>query len=437
MKWLPLLGLLLIQDPVIDSLLNDLSNPANEVRVKAIESLVRLGELAEPKVKAHKRKAEGDVRIHCENVLRRIEGNRRRPAFIPPVKWVTLEAKDEALMTVLDRFEAQAGWRPRKEWDFNELPVTVKIKEAPALEALDSICRSIGADFELGPDIQPSLHAEPTLNAVPHIKLVKAGKARAPQAVVGHYRILPTHLTLTRSNQFRGESAGCQLGIKVQWTPEFRPDEILFRPTSVVDDKGRSLYDPKSYMIFVYQAERRERDRSRDGHFPDPNWSGWNLLHPERDAKSVASFKGRIWVRLLTDKKYIEFLEPEKNVGQGLEYDGMTVRLKEYRKEPRKLVVVLEVYGGKRNYSPLIVGAGTVMFKDIELETEPPDTLLNRSEAREQYGERIAGVAQMIDSFRLEYNNPELNVKAIKILVDATLVEDCADFELKDIPLPK
>ena len=441
MLTLLLLALFGIQDPELDALLKQLSSPSGEEQHKAVDSLVELGDRVEARVKELKSKATGSSRSYCDQVLRRLDSKRKFHLAIPPLKRVSLDVQARPLRTILDSFKNQAGWIfTERVFDYLEVPVTVNVKNATPLEALDAICRSLGADFELDTGWRPTFEGEQVYPPLPIVMIRgAAGRPRAPQAFIRNYRVVASHLRLTRENRFTEEGKGCQIGIKVQWNPDFMPDSISYQPISVVDDQGRSLFDPKPYAYNAFKAEQKQRDFNLDGQRLDSSWRGWDIRYPQPDAKSIASFKGRVHVTVRADKKYVEFKEPEKNVGKVEKYEGVSIRLKECRKEGGRLSVIVQAYRDRlqgqdytRPHGDLLIG-----FEDIELRTGPSDVLLNRSEDFEQSGESIEGYPTTINTFRLLYRDTAASAKSVRVLMDATNVVDSFDFELKDLPLPK
>ena len=440
MRTLALICLLAMQDPDVDTLLMQLSDPTVELRTKAFETLEALGEKVEARVRDFKVNATGEAWIRCDTILRRIQGKRRFASVIPPLRRVSLSATNEPLIKVLDHFESQTGWRPIEGvGELADKPVSVQIKEATPLEALDAVCKSVGVDFEFDPGWRPSFDRGQVYPDFPVCRIRGVGFLRPPQAFVRHYRVLASHLTLTRAQRFAEVGRGCQVGISVQWSPEFSPEEITFQPISVVDDKGRNLYDPKPYAKLVYRAERRQRDLAGDDSLARSIQRGWDLRFPEPNATSISSLKGRIRVNLRTDQKYIEFKNPADEVGKVLTYEGVAIRLKEFRNERRRQVVVLETYWTERNTRQYWRPATDrlVEFHDIELRTGPDERLMNRCEVFEQSGGTIDGKTVLVNSFRLEYPDCEGKGMTVRVLMDWTRVDDTFDFELKDIPLPK
>lgn len=435
MKWLALVGLILLgQEPDVDALLKQLSSSSGEEQRKAVETLVELGDKVEARLKELKAGSVGLTQWYCDDIIRRIEGKRKLPTVIPPFKRVSLDLKAQPLKVILDTFKSQTGW-PITEGigDFLDGPVTIQIKDATPLEALDAICRSLGADFELDTDWRPTFDLGDVIPPLPVVVIRgAAGRPRAPQAFIRHYRVVASYLRLTRENRFTDEGKGCQIGIKVQWNPDFKPDEIMYQPISVVDDQGRSLYDPKPYMYFAYKAEVRERDRSSDGQHRDPYCRGWDLRYPEPDAKSIASFKGRVTVRVLADRKYVVFEKPEECIGKIQRRDGDFFRLKEFRRDDGRLKVVVQAHS-PTNWS----GERYIGFPDIELVTDPGEAILNRTEKFYESRADIDGRPHMMRTFHLEYAQAPPKVTAVRVVVDGIQVVDQFEFELKDLPLPK
>src|SRR5262245_11723981 len=133
-----------LQADDVERLLKQLASPDSRESSAAMTALIERGEKVEARVKELKETATGGARILCDMILRNFESKRRLPAIVPPYKLVTLESKGEPLWSVLSRFTSQVGW-PSIEitGDLQQKKVTVSVKDATPLEALDEICRSI------------------------------------------------------------------------------------------------------------------------------------------------------------------------------------------------------------------------------------------------------------------------------------------------------
>jgi hypothetical protein len=161
------------------------------------------------------------------------------------------------------------------------------------------------------------------------------------------------------------------------------------------------------------------------------------LLFPDSDAKRLGSVKGKGWMHALTDLKYLEFEEGEKCVGGVVEYDGISARLKEFRREGDMLVVSLETWGARRAPTALIAGgAGIRSLGEIELQGKEGAFPARSGTQRDVY-EKIDGQVCPMKLFRIEQLDRGRSVKGIRMFVGATVIEDTFDFELKDVPLPK
>jgi hypothetical protein len=427
MRALVVLALLLVQDFDFEVLVKQLEDESIRVREFAAAALVKQGSKVEEKLKARIASATPELKVRLESVLKDIV----RARVIPPLKRVNLDAKDELLGKVLEKFEGQAGWNVRGSANYSEYRVTVRVVDATPLEALNAICTSAGIDFELGSggylDMDKGFVASP----LPVIELQGPCLQRAPQTFTGHYRVLAEHVTLNRWTRFKSQGSGGTLGIRVQWTPHFLPDQILIQITSVVDDQGRRLHEPKSWMKHVYKKLRRGEEGS------DSKFATWELIFPDSDAKRIGSVKGKGWVHALTDLKFLEFEDAEKCVGNVVDYDGISARLKEFRREGDLLIVSLETWGARRTPAPLIAGgAGIRSVGEIELQGKGEPFPARSGTLRDIY-ERIDGQVFPKKLFRIEQADQGRSIKGIRIFVGATVIEDTFEFELKDVPLPK
>src|SRR5262245_3454911 len=141
-----LLALLAVQDPDVDALLKQLEDESIEVREKAAAQLINLGEKAEEKVKARLAAAEGALKLVCQRILEQMAVPKKLRGILPPIRKVTIEAKEKNLREVMEDLRQQSGM-PLELERIPESQVTVSVRDATPLEALDAVCKSAGLGY--------------------------------------------------------------------------------------------------------------------------------------------------------------------------------------------------------------------------------------------------------------------------------------------------
>jgi len=98
-----------VQDPDFETLIKRLGDDSIEVREKAAAALVALGNKVEEKLKARLESAQGILKSQIESVLQSIRRGRKLQTVLPPVKRITLEAKDKPWNEVALDFQRLAS----------------------------------------------------------------------------------------------------------------------------------------------------------------------------------------------------------------------------------------------------------------------------------------------------------------------------------------
>src|SRR5688572_23060857 len=96
-------------DQKIEKILQRLSADDIDARESAVRELSALGPEALPLLKARAGSLEGEARGRVEEACRRIERERNRSVVLPPLRLVTLDAKDKPAKEVLEDIARQAG----------------------------------------------------------------------------------------------------------------------------------------------------------------------------------------------------------------------------------------------------------------------------------------------------------------------------------------
>jgi hypothetical protein len=430
MRALALIGLLLgFQDPDVDALLKQLGDESIEVREKAAAALVELGDKAEEKVKARMDSADGELKMLCRKVLDRIAVPKKLRTVLPPLRKVSLEAKDLKLREVLENLQRQTGLVMELE-GLVDANVTVSVKDVLPLEALDAVCKAADAGYYI--DTYWGNAKGRMVVAAPgggfggrsmdsgetKIRFQPGAYIGAPRQFVRHYLVEPISITLMKSDNFRQVSSSANLNLRVLWPPGVKPQAGSLSVTAVTDDKGRSLYEaPKDIGKYIRGSMPIRGSLN----------SNLQLAYPESDARMIASIKGTATLKYVLEEKLVTFEAPEGAAPQTKEYEGLTVELTEFKVAGGAATVKLVMTGKPRGAEPTGPTAGNNY--PIRLKLEDGTTAQSGSSTMRSGGGTF--------NWEMTFHQVSAKVMAIEIVVDTTYHTDAFDFELKDIPLPK
>jgi len=210
--------LLAAQDPVEDrirALIVDLRSEEIATREKATKALSALGIDAIPALEKFQAGSEGEVRARLAAAIESLRRDARFLKLAPPVRRVTLSAKDRPLKEVLDDAGLQSGVTCAADPAVADRPVTFEAKGEPLLQALDRLCLARG---DLAIEI-----AEGKVR-------VAAGKpAKAPAAYAGSFRARVKRIATHETNDFAARGTHVVLYVQV----DAQPDQKCVALTSV------------------------------------------------------------------------------------------------------------------------------------------------------------------------------------------------------------
>ncbi|MBI3096774.1 MAG: hypothetical protein HYY93_00795 [Planctomycetes bacterium] len=133
----------------VGELLEQLSSEMYRARTEATDGLIALGEAAEGAVEARLRQSEDpETKTRCTYILRMVRASRVRRALLPPLPEVSLDFDGLPFPDALSRLEAAGGF----PFDHENLPTaatTIHCKAVTPFEALDALCRSVGASWRI------------------------------------------------------------------------------------------------------------------------------------------------------------------------------------------------------------------------------------------------------------------------------------------------
>jgi hypothetical protein len=427
-------ALLLPQDALerkVDDLLPRLSDDAIDARDEAVKALADLGPGALPVLKARLEKLGGEARGRVEEAVRRIETAEALRRSLPPLKRVTLDVQDLPARQALEEIARQTGLTFDLSSCSADGAVTVRLKDAFPLQAIDEVCRRSG---QIGYQVMDEDSWGRARRAVrgPRVFFHNGTFPEYPASYVRHYRVRVTTVSLTRTNTFAGHQASGQIQVDVMWPPDVRPAGMKhFRILEAKDDLGRSLVSASEEGAGpAFQRMRRYR--------------GWDMSvnesvqirYPEPDAKAVALLKGTAVFSYPKENRTLTFENPLECRGKILELYGLKITLKDYQDKGATHILELEVSGkfagpgGEAPESASFFDTLPFSHEDIELVTSGGERLQNRGMSGRGDGKTY--------SYRLTMQGSKAEaVKEIRIPCVLSYFDDEVKFELRDIVLPK
>lgn len=414
----------------IGELIDKLESESIEERSAAAEALVSMGEEAGKELRRRLPGLEGEVKARVEDVLRKIEQEKARAQSLPPLRRVTLEAEKRKLRDVLLGLQSQTGL-PIDLEDAGDAEITVSVKDATPLEALTAVCKAADLTFDIQTDHKFDEKKQDWIATPPMVQL-RSGFVDYPRQFVRHYQVRVNSITLNRTQNFRETTATGQVNLMLLWTPDLRPDAVVrFEVKSVVDDKGRTLFEAKDEEGW---GGVQRIDHGRDWYQGSVS-AGASIPYPEADARKLASVKGRAVLRYPGKKKVLLFEDPSERIGETRELQGLTVKLEGYQETEDGAQVKLVVTGTwEREKHPEEPSGGwgdnfPFGHEDVHVRTEDGSTLRS-------HGMSASGSQDKYE-FTLNYGRKGEKVTAIEIECSLDFFYDSFEFELKDIALPK
>lgn len=437
MKTLFALAVLALQGDLekkIDELVGRLDDDRIDAREAAVQALVELGPAAVPLLKNRIEKLDLESKGRVEDAVRSIEAREAMSQSLPPLRRVTLALKDRPVREALVEIRKQTGL----PFDFTEASVdaaiSVALKDATPLEALDEVCR-LGGQLSYavsGQDDYNRLTGE-RIPREPRIRFSNGDAREYPAFYVRHYRLRVTQISLTRTNTFAKagqKQSSAYLTLDAVWPPDVKPDGVTeFRITELKDDQGRSLLMQEGAAAgrMPRQFGRVRRTRGYDSTVNETV----PFKYPEADARKIAVLKGEVSLRFPKETRMIVFDKLAESRGKTVDVGGAKVTLKDYQDKGTSHLIELQVTGR-------IGGAGGTgswdalpfSYEDVEITTE--------SGARLESGSMSGSGDGKSYTLKLDRRatKPE-PVKEVRIPCVLSHFQDDFKFELKDIPLPK
>lgn len=417
------LVLMALQEPDVEALLRGLSDESIEVRERSLKTLIELGPKAEAKVRATMESSQGEIRRLCESILAKYAYKNRLESVLPPLKRVSIDARDRSLKDVLKELQSQTGL-PVEHADIPDGVITLQVKDATPLEAVTAVCRVAGLGFEIGSG-PGAKGAAPPVKPEPAVWLKADGFADTPRQFVRHFELECSRVTLRRMTRFDFMSRTCSVGLRLMWPPGVRPDSAYVDIAKVCDDKGVALYEKPAYATFGQGGDMMFPGR------PAHSASGGVEFKQPGDEVESVTVRGSVLVHFAGEDRYFTFESPEQSLGQKKEKADMSVELRDFKLKDGVTIVSVLQTGQPRNPVPgRMVYMGSLGSSRYQVRLEDGTTVTCRS----THGRGGGGSTHVME---LHFPGLTSKVTAFEVLAETAYHEERFDFELKDIPLPK
>ena len=430
--WLLALLLAVPQDDLekkVADLVGRLGDPSIETREQAVEDLVRLGAPAVPALRRAAGALDGEARGRLDAVLRALALAEALQRSLPPLRSVSLAVQNKPARQVLEDIGRQAGLRLTFEDDvIGAAPITLALKGATPLEALDLACRRGGS---LAVGLADSDSDVPT---PPHLKVFVTDAVDVPAVYVRHYRVQATSISLTKIQRFKAVESSGSLGLRVSWAPDVRPAALLSsKITGLVDDRGRSLLpeeaDEDGDGITLFHQAGYEGDVQQDVTFK----------HPAADAVKIESLKGTFVFSYPVDVRTLSFAPGAAPAERTRELHGLRISLASVHEKRGSVHLKIAVEG--RYTGPVDPARRFRTEEDPNVPTlfQGGDLRAEMSDGRTlvpDYESLLTEEGRLAYDFTLR--NAKLgDLKEIRIPCVLTHHLDRVDFELKGLAFPR
>jgi len=316
-------------------------------------------------------------------------------------------------------------------------PIDITLSAVTPFEALEALCKEAGVSYELeasrdflSGELQRELRNGRVFSQeeLPvGVRITSLTYKPRPRYYSGHYLVKLQQLDIFKSTDFDNQGSGGTLDVQLLWPPSLKPARVnTFSLTSVTDDKGKELYDPKVRDSNVQDEQLLSEGKILTAH----------IRYPTSAAKKLRSVKGSVIVEYKLGIETVAFENPKDKVGSKLVYAGLDITLSGFEEKDGKVRATLLVQGqrndevnaknggfgwraGKRGldgrYAQLILeNGGTPQRTDRSL--SPKDTYVE---------------------LELRAESGKSEVKSISIEMDTLYYMDSFEFEFRDISLPE
>jgi hypothetical protein len=421
----------------VTDLVAKLSDDSIDARERAVKELADLGPSAIPILRKAMARLDGEVRGRLEEAIKAIEAQDTLSRTLPPLKTVTLDHRNRPAKEALEEIARQAGLSVQFEGEVGKEPLSIALKDATPLQAIDEVCRKHGQLLPRmnGVEEEATGLRPATPGAGRKIAFMAAPFVNFPVTYVRHYRARVTEVSLTRVNNFQGAQSTGNVQVELHWPPNVAPKSTLkFEITALSDDKGRSLLLEKKEE----DGDRRITSLHQSGMEPETQET-FEFKYPEPDATRIALLRGRFVLAYPKETKTLVFEKPAESKGKCLELHGLKVTLDDYQEKGTEVTIRISAAGrysgpadpAKRDADQESVESRLPFsYEDVE-----PVTL---SGAPLSQSAMSGGSSEDAYTMMLTFSSDKpQSLREIRIPCVLVHHLDEVKFELKDIPFPK
>ncbi|MBI3715519.1 MAG: hypothetical protein HY255_05955 [Betaproteobacteria bacterium] len=228
-----------VQDDLrIKELIQNLDDDSFEARDKAEKELVALGSSAIPYLKAviaeaDQQKEKAELKIRATSALRGIEFAAKAKLYYYEPKFVTLDAANAELGSVLSDLEKKTGVRLDAGAINPKAKITLHAENRPLFQVLDELCR--------GQEERSYEYREEG------VRFSRARFVDCPSSYIGPFRIRIVKLQHERTTDFKSSNGEAHLLLEADWQKYLKPSrQVDLEIRAATDDKGGALEILKS-----------------------------------------------------------------------------------------------------------------------------------------------------------------------------------------------
>ncbi len=276
-----------------------------------------------------------------------------RERWLPPLKTVNLPRAERTIGELLKAVREQSGETIETSGVDETAKATLEWKDRPLLQALDDLCRSLGAGT---------------------VSVRQDGKGRLPIDLDGsaalppaashwkQFRVELSDVGVTTVRSFDGVKRSAQVTLRWAGQPGTTPLSVEgFQPEEIVDDAGWSLvepnervrrrgYDGESFQegedpLAVVTERSFDRGTREDLQVP--------LRAPAEESRTIARLRGRLFMTFPMYHVDLSIPPAELVAGKEVKVGGMTVQIVRFSQEGASATLVYKMArrGGGREYS--------------------------------------------------------------------------------------
>jgi hypothetical protein len=255
-----------------------------------------------------------------------------RERWLPPLKTVTLPRAERSIGEILKAIREQSGEAVEASGVDEAAKLTVEWKDRPVLQALDDLCRSLGAGtVTVRQDGKGKLPLE----------LDGAAALPAASCHWKQFRVEVADASITTVRSFEGVKRSAQITLRWMAQPGTNPLSVEgFQPEEIVDDAGWSLLESSE------RPHRRGSDEAlQEGEDPLAvvTERGFDrggreeiqvsLRAPAEEARTIERLRGRLF--LTFPMKHVDLSVPSSELvgGKEIQLGGMTVQVVRFSQE--------------------------------------------------------------------------------------------------------